>query len=170
MDCLRSFIVEIKQAQTFVGTDVKTWLLGVQEYWVVDVQGVSIFNLQGFKNIDVYGVDVIGSVQSWKTAISGGCIVEDWAFDILLDGSLPLVNGFKDASPDDWNIQTNTTGTKTFAISKFNNSIKFADPIKSVKNINFENLKAQGIGGQTSGAIALDYDLSFIFYYRYEGE
>lgn len=170
MDCLKSFIIDIKQAQTFVATDVKTWLLGVQEYWVVEASGNSAFQTQGFKNIDVYGVDVIGSVQSWKTAISGGCIVEDWSFEIIIDGSLPLVSGQKVASPDDWNIQLNTVGTKNFAIGKFNNSIKFADPIKSVKFITFEMLRAQGIGGQTAGAIALDYDLSFIIYYKYEGE
>lgn len=170
MDCLRSFIVDIKQAQTFVATDVKTWLLGVQEYWVVEASGLSSFKTEGFKNIDIYGVDVIGSVQTWKTAISGGCVVEDWAFEILIDGQLPLVSGTKEASPDDWNIQLATNGTKTFAVSKFNNSVKFASPISSVKFINFEMLRAQGVGGQTAGAIALDYDLSFVFYYKYEGE
>lgn len=170
MDCLRSFVVGIKQAQTFLTTDVKTWFVGAQEFWVVEKVQDSVFEIQGFKNIDLYGVDVIGSVQTWKTALSGGCIVNDWSFEIELQGNLPLISGKKLTSPDDWNLQTDSVFARTFPIGKYNNSLKFADPIKSVKNINFEALRAQGVGGQTSGAIALDYDLNFVFYYKYEGE
>lgn len=170
MDCLRSFIVSIDQVTTFSGTDVKTWLLGVQEYWVVEKAGVSTFNVQGFKNIDIYGVDVIGNVSTQKSAAIGGVVVEDWAFEILIEGQLPLASGNIATSPNYWNIQTSTVGTRTFALSKNTNSLKFADPISSVKFINFENLRAQGVGGQTAGTVSLDWDLSFIFYYKYEGE
>lgn len=170
MDCLRSFIVSIDQVTTFSGTDVKTWFVGAQEFWVVEKAGVSTFVPEGFKNIDIYGVDVIGNVSTQKAAATGGVVVQDWGFEILIEGQLPLVSGTVTTSPNYWNIQTTTTGTRTFALSKNTNSLKFADPIGSVKNINFEVLRAQGVGGQTAGVVSLDWDLSFIFFYKYEGE
>ena len=81
-----------------------------------------------------------------------------------------MTSGTVVAAPNFWNIQTTTTGTKTFALSKNTNSLKFADPIASVTTINFEVLRAQGVGGQTAGVVSLDWDLSFIFYYKFEGE
>lgn len=170
MDCLRSFIVSIDQVTTFSGTDVKTWFVGAQEFWVVEKAGVSTFVPEGFKNIDIYGVDVIGNVSTQKAAGTGGVVVQDWGFELLIEGQLPLVSGSITTSPNFWNIQTTTTGTKTFALSKNTNSLKFADPIGSVKNINFEVLRAQGVGGQTAGVVSLDWDLSFVFFYKYEGE
>jgi hypothetical protein len=170
MDCLRSFIVSIDQVTTFSGTDVKTWFVGAQEFWVVEKAGVSTFVPEGFKNIDIYGVDIIGNVSTQKAAATGGVVVQDWGFEILIEGQLPLVSGTVTTSPNYWNIQTTTTGTRTFALSKNTNSLKFSDPIGSVKNINFEVLRAQGVGGQTAGVVSLDWDLSFIFFYKYEGE
>jgi hypothetical protein len=170
MECLRSFIVSIDQVTSFSGTDVKTWFVGAQEFWVVEKAGSSFFYPQGFKNIDIYGVDVVGHVMTQKAAVAGGCVVTDWAFEILIAGTLPLASGRIETSPNYWNIQTSTVGTSTFALSKNTNSLKFADPISGVKNINFEVLRAQGTGGQTTGIISLDWDLSFVFYYKYEGE
>jgi hypothetical protein len=170
MDCLRSFIVSIDQVTTFSGTDVKTWFVGAQEFWVVEKAGVSTFVPEGFKNIDIYGVDVIGNVSTQKAAATGGVVVQDWGFELLIEGQLPLVSGTITTSPNYWNIQTTTTGTRTFALSKNTNSLKFADPIGSVKNINFEVLRAQGVGGQTAGVVSLNWDLSFVFFYKYEGE
>jgi hypothetical protein len=63
MDCLRSFIVSIDQVTTFSGTDVKTWFVGAQEFWVVEKAGVSTFVPEGFKNIDIYGVDTPGDLK-----------------------------------------------------------------------------------------------------------
>jgi len=170
MDCLKSFIVKINDQRTFLTTEVKTWTAGSQEFWVIEKVGNSVLNIQGFKNIDIYGVDVIGAVQHPELPTSGGGIVEDWSFEILMNGSLPLVSGTKSISPDIWNIQLNSPAAQTFYLSKDTNSIKFGDPLKSETNINFQVLKAQGYGGQTAGAITLDYDLSFVFFYKYEGE
>ena len=76
MECLRSFIVSIDQAGTFSGADVKTWLLGGQEYWALEKYGFSSFEIQGYKNINIYGVDVIGQVQTQKAAALGGCVIQ----------------------------------------------------------------------------------------------
>jgi hypothetical protein len=168
MDCLRSFIIKINQATTFSGADVKTWLLGVQEYWAVANGGNSIFNFQGFKNVDIYGIDVIGQIQTQLGAANGG-VVEDWAFKILINGQLPLVSGNLTASPNYWNLQTSGIAASV-ALSKNTNSIKFVSPIKSVSFLDFEGIRVQGYGGQTAGQISLEWDLSFVIYYKYEGE
>lgn len=168
MECLRSFIVKIQQTNTFSGGDVKTWTLGLQEYWAVANGGNSIFNFQGFKNVDVYGIDVIGQIQTQIGAANGG-VVEDWAFKILIEGQLPLASGNITASPNFWNLQSSGIA-KGVALSKNTNSVKFSNPIKSVQFLDFEGIRVQGYGGQTVGQISLDYDLSFIIYYRFEGE
>lgn len=169
MDCLRSFVVSIDGVASFTGTDVKTWTLGLQEFWAVEKIALSTFETQGFKNIDVYGISMNGIVQTERAAVTGGCVVQDWGFEMGIQGQLPLASGIIVAAPNYWNIQT-TQAITTFALSKNSNYVKFADPIKSVKNFRFENLKVQGIGGQTVGTIALDWDLNFTIYYKYEGE
>jgi hypothetical protein len=170
MDCLRSFIVRIDQVQTFTGANVKTWTLGLQEYWAVDAGAVSTFVVEGFKNIDVYGVELIGHVQTSTTPPTSGVVVESWAFEIEINGQLPLINGNLGTGTNSWNLQTTGALAKQFALSNYTNYLTFADPIKSVQDIRFFALAAQGIGGQTIGSISLDYDLSFIVYYKYEGE
>mgnify|MGYP006898274700 CR=1 FL=1 len=171
MDCLRSFTITIDQASTFSGSQVKTWTLGLQEFWSVDITGLSTFRFQGFKNIDVYGIDVIGNVNTQRAAAIGGCNVQDWSFEVLIEGQSPLVSGFVETSPTPyWNISTGNVGSRTFSLSKNTNSVKLAEPIKSAQYLNFERLNAQGDGGQTIGSISLDYKLNFVVYYKYEGE
>lgn len=173
MDCLRSFVINTKNTATFTPTQIKSWAVGGQHFWAGRIAGLSVFNIQGFKNVDVYGVDVIGAVLTDLSAgaLTGGVVVEDWGFEIVIGGALPLVSGVVQTTPSNfWNLQTAGTPAQTFSISKNTNSIKFADPINSVKFINFEALLCQGSGAQTLGTIALDYDISFIVYYKYEGE
>jgi hypothetical protein len=170
MDCLRSFIVSIEQNTTFSGTDVKTWFVGAQEYWVVERNAVSNFYPQGFKNIDIHGVDVVGHVMTQKSSVAGGGVVTDWAFEIDINGTLPLASGNIGVTPNFWNIQTESVIARTFALSKNTNSVKFANPISSIQNIGFEKLRVQGTGGQTAGIVSLDWYLSFVFYYKFEGE
>lgn len=171
MDCLRSFTLNIRQVGTFSGASVKTWFVGAQEFWACNISGQSRFNIQGFKNIDLYAIKATGNVYTQIAALTGGVNVEDWSFDMLLEGNMPLVSGSIDTTlPNFWNIAQGVPAARTFAISKHTNEINFADPIKSLKFINFQNLLTQGTGGQTSGIVSLDYDLSFTFFYKYEGE
>jgi hypothetical protein len=162
-------VIRIDQVVTFTGVDVKTWLVGTDLFWAVDKSGLSTFSFQGFKNIDVYGVDVIGNVQTSASSVTSGCVANTWAFEIQLNGQLPLTSGLATGT-NFWNLQSEGNLAKQFALSNYTNSLKFADPIKSVQNIEFLSLTSQGVGAETAGSIVLDYDLSFIVYYRYEGE
>jgi hypothetical protein len=171
MDCLRSFNIVINQNSTFSGAQVKTWTLGLQEFWTVDINGISSFSFQGFKNVNVYGIDVIGQVNTERTAATGGCNVQDWSFQVLIEGQSPLASGKVDTVPSNyWAIQNGSVGSRTFALSKNTNSVRFADPITSARYLSFERLQAQGDGGQTVGIISLQYKLNFVVFYKYEGE
>ena len=169
MECLRSFSFQAGGQSNFTGPDVKTWLLGVQEYWTFQRAQLSTFIPEGFKNIDVYGVKVLGGVTTLKTAPVGGAITEDWFVEIELNGQLPLLGG-RLGIIDDWNIQTNGPLSKNFELSKFNSSFMFESPIKSVQTIGLTNFKAIGYGGQTANNVNLAYNFNFIVYYKFEGE
>jgi hypothetical protein len=171
MDCLRSVIVSINQELTYSTSPfVKNWTIGTENYWVIKQTGGSTLNFEGFSNIDVYGIDVVGGIQTWAGAAVGGVLVTDWNFEFFVNGTLSLGSDYITASPNFWAIQTQTNNTKLFALSKNTNSLKFASPILSVKSIAFECLNAQGTGQQTALTASLDIDLSFIVYYKFQGE
>jgi hypothetical protein len=170
MDCLRSFIISIRQNSTFGGPQVKTWTIGTENFWSAAIGAVSLYNIQGFKNINIFGVDLVGKVSTDVNSAIGGVVVNDWSFTIRLDGQVPLINGQIIPVPNFWNIQDTNIDAQTFALSKNTNSAKFATPFQSVKNIEFLILQAEGVGAQTLLNATLDYDFTFTFYYKYEGE
>lgn len=171
MECLRSFNLNIRQVTTATGSNVKTWTVGSQEFWSARISGISRFDIEGFKNIDLYKIKIVGDVYTQIASGIGGVIVEDWAFDLFLEGQMSLVSGKINTSTTNyWNIITGSPESKTFTISKNTNEIIFDDPVKSLKYINFQNLTTQGYGGQTTGTVSLDWNLAFVFYYKYEGE
>lgn len=171
MDCLRSFNLNIRQTGTIIVPDVKTWFVGAQEFWVVTLTRNSTFDIEGFKNINLYKMAVYGDVYPQVAAGTGGGIVGNWSFDLSLTGQLPLVSGKVNTTDTNfWNIDTNASANKTFTLSRNNNVIEFDSPIDSLKKINFVALKAQGNGGQTAGVLNLVWDFTFLFYYKYEGE
>ncbi len=170
MDCLRSFVISIRQNSTFGGPQIKTWTVGTDVFWSAAIGGVSNYNIQGFKNINIFGVDLVGKVSTDVAAAIGGVVVNDWSFTIRLDGQVPLINGVITPVPNVWNIQDANLDAQVFVLSKNTNSAKFATPFQSVKNIEFLILSAEGVGAQTLTNATLDYDFTFTFYYKYEGE
>jgi hypothetical protein len=169
MDCLRSFSFSVDGQSNFVPPDVKTWLAGAQEYWTFQRALTSSYIVRGFKNIDVYGVKVVGGVTTLKTAALGGAITEDWFVSVKLNGQLPLLGGTAGV-PNDWSITTDGPLSSTYEVSKFNSSFMLESPIKSVIDISLTNFKAIGFGGQTALNINLAYNFNFIIYYKFEGE
>jgi hypothetical protein len=171
MDCLRSFIIKIEQQGTFTTPQVKTWTTLNRHGWVYDQIQTSNFNIQGFKNIDIYGVEMIGSIQNQKNAVTGNCVVTDFSFDISFDGQLPLISGVVSPVPENYyNIYVNTLQARRFNLSKFTPKATFTEPINSVKNILFGQMSVSGNDWDTANTVSLDYRLGFVFYYKYEGE
>jgi len=170
MECLKSFSVVTSGNSNFTGTGVKTWTLGAQEFWQVNQSLTSYFVIQGFKNINIFGVDVIGSVYTLTTAPNGGCVVSDWSVRVDLDGQIPLIGGVIDTVPDNWSIDTTSSFVRQFPLGRFSNSVKFSSPFESVRRVGLLGLNANGTGGQTVGNINLAWHLNFVFHYKFEGE
>lgn len=169
MDCLRSFNLRIYQATTFSSPDVKTWFSGSNTHFCIDKLATSTFEIQGFKNVDIYGIELTGYVQT-QQAGSANCIVSDYALELFLNGQNPLVSGIVKPTPDYWSLDFNNDTAKIVRLSKFNPSYKFSDPIKSVKNIDFTRLLAVGEALNSPSNASLEWSLNFVFYYKYEGE
>lgn len=167
MDCLSSFpvLIRLQRAFSTPGTNIKTWgTLGNYNWQVAQVTSGTNLAIQGFKRIDVYGIQMMGLVYTDVGPNDGG-IVSDFGINITLTGQTPLISGVSDNAF--WPLNLND---KSFVLSKYRNQVRFENPISGVSNINFGVFSAQGTGGETLNSVTLDIDLEFIFYYKYEGE
>ena len=150
MDCLRSFTLNLNQNFSFVNPQYLAWntlATGTNLPWTVE-SGVSssiftVFNIEGFKNIDLYGISLVGNCYPTNATASKQGIVNNFGFN--QDG-------------------------KYIALTKYQNIYKLADPVKSVTRIQIDFLRASGIQFENSTGIDLTFDLSLIVYYKYEGE
>lgn len=170
MDCLNSFSFSTSGNSNYSGGQVKTWFVGAQEFWAVDASQSSYFDIAGFKNINIHGVDVIGGITTLTSAPTGGVVVDDWRVQVIIDGQIPLVSGSIRTAPNQWAIDNSSSFAKIFEVGKYSNSFKFSSPFQSVKNVGLLAIKANGSGGQTAGNVNLYWNLNFVFHYSYEGE
>jgi hypothetical protein len=118
MDCLRSFSFRTFINTNLTGANVKTWTAGAQEYWLASAGTASTYNIQGFKNIDVYGIDVVGNIQSIQSAALGGAIVEDWGIEVFINGQPPLPGGFITTSPNFYSISTDNNLNRYYNLGR----------------------------------------------------
>jgi hypothetical protein len=167
MECLRTFNFGAQKDQTFTGADVKTWTAGAQEFFVVDAGVSSTYTIQGFKNINIYGIDIIGTIMTKPAGVSG-CVLEDWAVSVYMDGFAPSAVG-SITGTNNWTI-VNDDYANLFNMGKYSNSIRFNSPWESVKKVQLLAIKANGYGGQFIGSVNLYWNLNFVFHYKYEGE
>ena len=151
---------------------VKQWTVGLNNHYFAFTTGAvsSRYNIQGFKNIDVYGIDCVGTIQTLATAALGGVIVEDWAMDVFVNGQQPLVGGDVTVAPNFYAINATTGNNNEFVLSKYNNSVKLVSPIKSVQYIELQATNLTGYGYQTLNDVNIYWDMNFIVYYKFEGE
>jgi hypothetical protein len=171
MDCLKSFNFSAAGQTNFSGVDVKTWLVGTEQYWsFADTSGGSRFNIEGFKNVNVYGVDVVGNISTLPNSPTGGCIPLDWSISVSIDGLAPIIGGNVRVTPNFYSITTNQANIQAFDLGRYKTKIDLASPIESAKSITLSNLRANGIGAQTLGNVNIQWILDFVIYYKFEGE
>jgi len=175
MHCYKSFNIVISQTSTADSSSgaVRTWGTAGQYYFSLTHKPnnqTSMFELNGFKNTNIYGVSVVGNVSGNPFSANKSAVVLDWGFIIGINGTQPLTSGEKRISPDGFNIYTQGSGLIYNHLSKNTNKIFFSNPITSVKSIIFDLLTAQGIGAEFSNEVSLNYTLTFTFYYDFEGE
>lgn len=168
MDCLRTFTLNLTGNKFYSGSEIKTYVSGGQHIWQVDAVQSSKFNIQGFKNINVYSIELIGSLQ---TVLGGtaGALVTNWAVGINLEGTIPQISGTID-STNDWVLNTSGIYANSFSLGSNNQKVIFNTPFESVKQIFFERITAQGFGYQTATDINLLWELQLICHYKFEGE
>ena len=168
MDCLNQFQFYVQKTTTFTTAsgEFTTWTpVGGSSSWVVKSGANNfIFDIQGFKNIDLYGIKILGDIQSGTGGVSQG-IVDDYNFRCYLSGEFPSVSGI---------FTSNTYNALTIptfcSLSKYQNEITFIDPIKSCKTIEVSVFSAQGINPRSATQIILDVNFNIYFYYKYQGE
>lgn len=178
MDCLRTSNLtlsgSIANTSTVVGSNVNFWLdysskiTGVVA--TIPLVGCQFFP-QGFKNIDVYSVEVIGFINNPNTA-GGNFICTDYSLGTFIFGTYPLLGG---------NIPVGTPfqftqgggGSNGFSFTKTHSKINFYSPIKSVTQIACQSLIIEGTAPTLIGItdeIAFQYSFDILIHYKFEGE
>jgi len=170
INCLQSFNINIRQDGTFGPSQTITWSgFGNQYFDTKTVNNDSFFNIQGFKNVDLYGMSLSGYVTNNKDVATGAVTVLDWMFELSVTGIQPAISGKVNTSvSNDWNLNFNNSDALKFYLGKYNREIKFNSPISSVTAINFLSLNASGVNAQTTDTASLSYFLGFTFFYKYE--
>jgi len=170
MSCLRSFNLRMSLQRDQTGTSIKTWTSGTENFWSLNSAGVSTVNIQGYKNINIYGVDVVGNLSTNTTSAINGVIVNDWTVNVFINGVNPIIDAVVTTSPNNYGIINSTTANNIFALGKYNNSLRFASPYQSVQSIQFQDTNAFGIGYQSALGVNVLWNMNFIFFYKFEGE
>jgi hypothetical protein len=168
MNCLKSFTIH---SSSNINTSAgKIWLQNGNSYWILDTNLSSSFIIEGFKNINIHGVEIIGALEG-NTSGSDRAIVSDWGTTLQLQGgTIPQVSGRINTTPNNWSIDNTSAFARLFTLGKYQNKVMFASPFESVKSINFLNLNAQGNGSLSLVSLDLKWNFQWVFYYTYEGE
>jgi hypothetical protein len=172
MDCLRSFSFAVNLIETLTGSPIlKQWATGpAQHFWQVNTGTTSTYNFEGFKKLDIYGIDVLGSIQTQANTVVNGVIVNDWQIDVAVGGQNPLVGGTVTGVPNYYALDVNLAENSIYPLGKFNPSLKFETPISGSSFIQLQRTRASGIGYETIGSVNLWTRLNFIVYYKFENE
>jgi hypothetical protein len=169
---MRSFSFGINAINTITGApDLKQWATGAaQHFWQVNTGTSSTYNFEGFKRIDIYGIDVLGSIQTQANIAINGVIVNDWQIDIQVGGISPLVGATVTGVPNYYGLDVNLSENSIYPLGRFNPSVKFESPISGSTFIQIQKTRASGIAYETVGSVNLWTRLNFIVYYKFEGE
>ena len=172
MECLRNFSLTINgfNNYTALSGDFTVWGAPLN-FSIIDTRS-SIFDIQGFKNINIFGIDMVGNVSSayGPAPRTLNANVKDFEMAVLLNGTIPLPIGIIGATNTFPIILNNSAIQQTSVLSKYKPSVKFESPIQSVQSITLQNFKVFGDHVQNAGQVNMGYFLQFVFYYEYEGE
>ena len=171
MDCLKSFSIDSSLNQTWLlGPNLDVWTIGGNNYWFGrTTTEFAEYNVQGFKNINIWGVDVTGDFKSGPGG-ANNCIIDDWHVNLNLIGQFTALGGVINPLVNGLNVNNAVASTNSFELSRFKTNIKFASPIQSVSRIRFDNYIASGHANQSLLSVQVNWNLNYVFYYTFEGE
>jgi hypothetical protein len=170
MDCLRSFNFTLaNQSNYTVPNGFKYWPVGAQHFWLLELTGSSTYNVQGFKNINIFKIEVTGDIYSAALPVGVSVIPQNWSFNILINGQNSQGVGNVTVTPDNFGM-TAPALNPTVILSKFNNSIDFESPIQSPSSLVINKFYADGIANQSLLSGQLGYVFVVTVFYKFEGE
>lgn len=169
MDCLKSFNVALNYSKGYEdGIISAIWSTNGGGYFINEANFIE-YKIQGFKNINIYGVKMNGDVTSDITTFYNN-IVKDFSVQLKLIGQTPIIGNTFSNGGEFYNIEFEGENTKIFLLSKYNSCLDFATPYQSVTSLRWENLRVSGTNLQNNTTVAIDVKLNFTFYYKFEGE
>jgi len=168
MDCLRSFSLTAAGTQNATTPQVDQWLVGAQHFWIYRSTNTSpsAFAIQGFKNIDIYKIELTGNIESFIGTTA--CLVQDWTAFIQITGSTSQIGG-QLATPNGFNL-VQQSYAPNYTLNKFTGVIEFASPIQSCTLFTLSQLYAQGIAYENVTTLGISWNLNFNIFYKFEGE
>lgn len=171
MDCLRSFNFSIAQQSNWTAPDFKGWAVGAQHFWLLELSTApgSKYIVEGFKNINVFKIEINGTVYSSALPVGVSAITNNWHTFIEVVGQNSQSAGTIVASPNPFGMVLQPINP-TFVLSKFENTISFPSPIQSVRELIVKAFYAEGIANQLILNAQLGFILNFTVFYKYEGE
>jgi hypothetical protein len=167
MECYNRFQFYISQTKTYdtAGGSLGAWNTLNGSGWVInDATQRTDFLIQGFKNINLYGIKLIGTAYT-PVATAAHAILEDYSLNFSLTAQTPSISGVY--TINDYNAVSYTNEVR---LSRFQNEIMFLDPIRSLTNISFNIFSAQGYSPQLLTDVRLSLNFTIYFFYKYEGE
>ena len=171
MDCLRSFNFALANQSNYdASLGFKYWQINSQHYWLIDQFLPNVkYLVQGFKNINVFKIEVSGDVNSSPAFVPYEALVQNWKWDLQVVGQNSTNVGILAPAQSPGYMVIQETNP-SFRLSKFQPSIEFETPIQSAKEIIFTNFYCDGIANKTTTSAQVGFVINVTVFYKYEGE
>jgi hypothetical protein len=171
MDCLRSFNFALaNQSNYTAGQGFLHWQINSNHYWLIDQSLPNVkYLVQGFKNINVFKIEVSGDVNSSPAFSPYSALVQNWKWDLQIVGQNSTNVGILAPAQSPGYMLIQQTNP-SFRLSKFQPCIEFDTPIQSAKEIIFTNFYCDGIANQTTTSAQVGFVINVTVFYKYEGE
>jgi len=171
MDCLRSFNFALANQSNYdASLGFKHWQIGTAHYWLIDQSLPNVkYLVQGFKNINVFKIELSGDINSSPAFSPYEALVQNWKWDLQVIGQNSTNVGIlaPAQSPGYMVIQETNPFLR---LSKFQPAITFETPIQSAKEIIFTNFYCDGIANKTTTSAQVGFVINVTVFYKYEGE
>jgi hypothetical protein len=171
MDCLRSFNFTLaNQSNYTIPQGFKYWQIGTQHFWLLSITpGVAPqYRIVGFKNINIFKIEINGEVYSAALPVGVSAIVQNWNFGLEIVGQNSTSVGTVPISAPFGLVEQ--PNNPILILSKFQKSICFESPIQSAKEINIKNFYCDGIANESILSAQIGYVMNVTVSYKYEGE
>lgn len=171
MDCLRSFNFSLANQSNYdASLGFKYWQINSNHFWLIDQFLPNVkYLVQGFKNINVFKIEVSGDVNSSPAFATYEALVQNWKWDLQIVGQNSTNVGIL-APAQNPGYMTIQETNPSFRLSKFQPSIEFETPIQSAKEIIFTNFYCDGIANKTTTSAQVGFVINVTVFYKYEGE